>query len=246
MEKGLMLKVPWRIMAGEEIRLGDIEIKRSSDGDLEACDRYGCVSARVPPERPVHAVPIPAIYRVLSATPYIYVDFDKRILIEEGEDYWTLAPIEIEVYAGELALVRLAPSRVKHTLIGDVVEGTLARYYKASAVFDEEDLEYQEGTAIVRFIVRGSSVLLPGVGFNASGADFYVDDEGRLYYPQLEVAVQGNVAVTRRFEVPPKKGLRPVRFEPYRMRRVHIPVGFAYTLPFTMKVDVVKRYLPQP
>jgi hypothetical protein len=241
-----MLKIPWKIMAGKEVTLGEAIIKRNKEGDLEACDRYGCVSARVPPEKTVYAVPIPAIHRILTSTPYIFVDFEKRILIEEGEDYWTLAPIEIEVYVGELALVRLSPIQVKHTLIGDVVEGTLTRYYKSDAVFDEEDLEYMNGTAIIRFIVKGSSVLLPGVGFNASGVEFFVDEEGRLYYPELDVTVQGSIAVTRRVDKPPKKGLKPVRFETYRAKRVPLPVSFTYTLPFTMKVDVVKRYLPQP
>lgn len=241
-----MLEVPWRIGPGEEIQLGEATIKRTEEGDLEACDRYGCVSARVPPERFVYVVPIPAIYRVLSATPYIYVDFMKRILIEEDEDYWTLAPIELEVYAGELALVRLSPIMVKHTLIGDVLEGVLSRYYKADAVFDEDQLEYKLGTAIVRFIVKGSSVLLPGVGFNASGVEFYVDEQGRLYYPLLEVNVEGGVVNVKRQDKPPKKGLKPVKLESYRSRRVPLPVSLAYATPFTMKVDVVRRYLSQP
>lgn len=241
-----MLRVPWRIGAGQEVRLGDALIRRNDMGDLEACDRYGCVGARVPPKRYVYVVPIPAIYRVLSATPYIYVDFLQRILIEEGEDYWTLAPIELEVYAGELALVRLSPVMVKHTLIGDVVEGILARYYKADAVFDEEQLEYKLGTAIVRLVVRGSSVLLPGIGFNADGVDFYVDEYGRLYYPLLEVNVDRGIVSIRRTEDAPKKGLKPVRFEGFAERRVSIPLSLTSPPSFTMKVDVVRRYLPQP
>lgn len=248
-ENVTMLKVPWRIGPGEEIVLGEASIRRNSYGDLEACDRYGCVTARVPPERLVYAVPIPAIYRVLSATPFIYVDFSKRILIEEGEDYWTLAPIELEVYAGDLALVRLSPVMVKHTLIGDVNDGILARYHKADAVFDEEQLEYKLGTAIVRFIVRGSSVLLPGVGFNAGGVEFYVDEDGRLYYPLLEASVEGGLVSVKRMDAPPKKGLRPVELgnhSYYKYRRPLFPVPISYAASFTMKVDVVKRYLPQP
>ena len=241
-----MLTAPWKIMPGEELRLADARITREPNGDLEACDRYGCASARVPPERPVYAVPIPAVYRVLPATPFIYVDFDKRIFVEQGEDYWITAPFEIEVYAGDLALIRLSPIKVKYTLIGDVIEGTLARYFRSDAVFDFEDLKYEEHTAIIRFFVRGSSVLLPGIGFRAAGVEFYVDDKGRIYYPMIEVTVSnGNVSV-KTTNRPPIPGLKPVVLTRYARPKRVLAFTQAYSPSFEMKVDVVKRYLPQP
>jgi len=241
-----ILSAPWKIEPGERLALGKATITREQNGDLTACDMYGCASARVPPERDVYAVPIPGIYRVLPVTPFIYVDFTKRIFVEQGEDYWITAPYEIEVYIGDLALTRLSPVIVKHTLVGDIIEGILARYYKSDAVFDFEDLKYDGYTAIVRFFVRGASVLLPGIGFKAEGVELYVDKEGRVFYPLVEVSVENDFVTAKTTNRPPIPGLQPVRFARYAKPRRMLPIAHSYSQNFSMRVDVVRRYLPQP
>ena len=237
----LLLQVPWKIGAGQWIQIGEAVIRRDERGDLEACDSYGCTRARIPPGRPVYAAPIPAIHRVLAATPYIYVEFEKSVYIEDGEDYWTLAPYEIEVYIGDIALARLSPVSVKFTLIGDVVDGILARYYRSIATYTREELPDPTGTAIVRFIVKGASVLMPGVGFPANRAKFYVDSEGLIYYPLLYAEVEDDVVTVKPVDEPPVEGVREL-VEVRGMRR-GIPVIFQYAQPFTMKVQVHKRSL---
>lgn len=241
----LLLRVPWSIGAGQWVQIGEARIERSENGDLRACDRYGCAEARVPRQRIVQAAPIPAIHRVLPATPYIYVEFEKRIYIEDGEDYWALAPYEIEVYVGNLALVRLSPVKVKYTLIGDVVDGTLARYYKSFVAYDQEELPDPTGTAVVRFVVTGSSVLLPGIGFNASVSKFYVDEQGLVYYPNLIVETDGSVVTVKNTGEPPKPGLREI-VRVGAARKVSVPAILQQVAPFTMKVQVVRRSLTTP
>jgi len=241
----LLVRVPWVIMPGQWLRIGDVRIERSEDGDVVACDAYGCAEARVPPERPVKAAPIPAVHRLLPATPYIYVEFERRLYIEDGEDYWVLAPYEIEVYAGDLALVRLSPVKVKYTLVGDIVDGILARYYRSYAAYDQHELPDPTGTAVVRFIVRGSSVLLPGIGFNASVTNFYVDERGIIYYPLLEVETDGSIVTVKSTGRPPKPGLREI-VRVGTARRTPLPALLQQVQPFTMRVQVVRRSLTTP
>ncbi len=241
----LLLQVPWRIRPGDRLEIGEAVVERTRDGDVRACDRYGCGEARVPSYQDVLAAPIPAIYRVLPATPYLYVEFEKRIYVEDGEDYWTLAPYEVEVYVGDLALVRLSPVMVKYTLIGDVVDGHLARYHKGVAVFDQEDLPDPVGTAVVRFRVKGSSVLLPGIGFNTAISRFYVDDEGIVYYPLLEVTTDGSIVTVKNTGEPPKPGLREI-VRVGEPRRISITGLFQQIQPFTMNIQIVRRVLTTP
>ncbi len=240
----LLKRVPWSLGPGQWIQIGEARIERAGNGDIRACDPYGCAEARVPPEKPVMAAPIPAIHRLLPATPYIYVEFEKRVLVEDGEDYWTLAPYEIEVYAGNLVLVRLSPVRVKYTLVGDVVDGTLARYYRSVVAYDQEELPDPVGTAVVRMVVRGGNVLLPGVGFNASISTFYVDDDGIVYYPQLQVEAEGSIVTARNTNDPPKRGLREIVRVGAGKRM--LPTLLQQIQPFTMKVEVVRRSLTTP
>jgi len=238
----LLLNVPWRLEPGSWIEIGYIRIERSSNGDLKACDSYGCSEARIPPERMVYAAPIPAVYRVLAATPYIYVEFEREVYIDDGEDYWILAPYEVEVYAGDIAVTRLSPVRVKFTLIGDVVEGILARYYKSMAAYVQEELPDPTGTAVVRFIVRGSSVLLPGIGFNALESKFYVDDSGLIYYPLIEVEAGEGSVTAKNTGRPPKDGVREI-VSTGPVRRTPIRVLIQQAKSFTMRVEVKKRSL---
>ena len=237
----LLLKVPWTLKAGDWIRIGKARIERRDNGDLVACDEYGCTTARIPVSQSVYAAPIPALYSVLAATPYIYVDFESSVFIEDGEDYWTLAPYEIEVYVKDLAIARLSPIDVKFTLIGDIIDGILARYYRSIAAFDIHELPDPLGTAIVRFIVRGSSILLPGIGFNASTSRFYVDDNGLIYYPLLTVDAGNGVVTVKTEDKPPSEGVREI-VEVRGGRRSLIGL-FNQREPFTMTVEVQKRSL---
>ncbi len=233
----LLKRVPWRIEPGVELRIGEAVIRREEYGDVEACDLYGCARARVAPERVVEAHPVPAVYRILEATPYIYVEFEDRLYVEDGGFYWTLAPYDIEVYVGGLVLTRVSPVRVKFTLVGDVVEGILARHLRSPATWRREDLPDPTGTAVVGFRVRGTPALLPGVGFNAGDAFFYVDDEGFIYYPLIEVQSDDGVVTAKTTDKPPLPGLRLIQRA--RRRAALLP----QRQDFIMTIEVVRRRL---
>lgn len=243
------LGAPWLVDPGEEVRVGEASVRRTMEGDVEACDRYGCRSVKVPPRSNVYLLPIPALYRMLGNVSYIYVEFPKPILVEDGGEYWTMAPIELEVFEEDISLARLSPTMVKYTLIGDVLEGTIARYHKAGVAFGEEALQPPTGTAILKFKVSGDRALLPGIGFNADGSELYTGEGDRLYYPVVEVVVEGKLLTARRTSRPPHPRLKHVKLEAseqFKYKRVPLPVPVIMnTAPFTMKVEVIKRYVPQ-
>ena len=234
----------WSLKPGSKIELGEAKIERLDNGDVVACDRYGCAEARVPSEREVRVAPIPAIHRLLTATPYIYIEFNRRVFIDAGEDYFTYAPYELEVYVEDTVLTRLSPHKVKFTLIGDVLDGLLARWHRGPVEYDEEGLPPAgPELAIVRFIVRNTGVLLPGVGFNAVNTRFYVDSNGRLYYPLLHVDVEGGILTVKSSGEPPKPGLREVA---YVATRPGIAALLQAVQPFRMQVEVVKTSVATP
>lgn len=236
--------VPWSLGPGDKLELGEARIERLENGDVVACDRHGCAEARVPPEREVRVAPVPAIHRLLAVTPYLYIEFERRVFIDAGEDYFTYAPYELEVYVKDTVLVRLSPHKVKYTLIGDVLDGVLARWHRGPVEYDEEDLPPAgPQLAVVRFIVRNTGVLLPGVGFNAANTRFYVDDQGRLYYPLLHVDVEGGVLSVKSTGEPPKPGLREVA---YVAVKPSITALLQAVQPFRMKVEVVKTSVTTP
>lgn len=240
-DNNLLVRTPWVISPGSELRIGEAVVKREPDGDVEACDRYGCARARVAPDLEVRGHPVPAIYRLYEGTPFIYVEFEDRLYVDgDGRTFWTLAPYDIEVYVGDAALVRISPVRVKFTLIGDVIEGFLARHYKAPVAFKREELPDPVGTAIVAFRVRGDPVLLPGIGFNASDAALYVDKNGFLYYPLVDVDSSNGLVTARLRGEPPVSGLKPLT----QSRRGLLL--FQPSAPFTMTVGVVKKRVATP
>ncbi|MET1101157.1 MAG: DUF432 domain-containing protein [Pyrodictiaceae archaeon] len=235
--------LPTRLSPGSRVVIGSARIELDPDGSFRACDDYGCAEALVTPGVPVEVNPIPAIYRLSASTPFIYVEFDRRVHVGDGERYyWTLAPLELEIVIDGLTLTRLSPVKVKYTLIGDVVEGFISRYYKAVIAREPDKLPWEQGLAILGFKVKGSSALLPGIGFNASIATFYADDKGRLYYPLVEVITDGSLVTARTTSEPPLPGLQ--RILPEDRRRIFVFVQQAP--PFTMTIEVIKRRIIPP
>jgi hypothetical protein len=232
-------QLPARLEPGSLLEVGEARIELKSDGSFRACDRYGCAEALVPPGVPVDVVPVPAIYRLLTATSFIYVEFDRRVHVggESESLYWTLAPFELEVNIDGLTLIRLAPVKVKFTLIGTLTEGTLARYFKAPVARSPEELPEIPGTALLGFKVTGTSALLPGIGFNAAVATFFADRSGVLYYPLVSVKTDGESVIARTTSDLPRDGLAPI-FP--GERRLSLFSFVQQAAPFTMTIEVVR------
>ena len=231
----MIVKLPLRLAPGTSVTIGDARAELSPDGSFKACDRYDCAEALVPTDVPVVMVPVPAIYRLLAVTPFIYIEFNRRAHVDADErTYWTLAPIELEVNIDNLTLVRLSPLRVKFTLVGQVADGIIARYFKAPIARSPTDLPYIPGTALLCFKVSGTSALLPGIGFNASQAVLYADDEGRLYYSVLQATTDGENLTVKTDTHPPIRTLRYVASHPHKRHSLGL------TTSFSMKIEVVR------
>ncbi len=232
--------LPLRLKRGDSIEIGEARIEYKDDGVLVACDRYGCARAVVEEEEFVDIEPVPSIYRLYMETTYIYVDFTDRVYVSgKNEIYWTLAPIELEIGVNGVALIRLAPSKIKLTLIGDLIEGFIARYYKAPIVHKLENLEVVDGAAIVGFRVKGDPVFLPGIGFNAGLVTFYRDQRGNLYYPLITVSTSGRVVSSRPIDSPPLENLTAVSTR--RADRTRLFSLAQSTPPFVMSIEVIRR-----
>ena len=232
--------LPLRLRRGNSIKIGEASIEYRDDGTVVACDRYGCARAVVEEEEFVDIEPVPSIYRLYMETTYIYVDFTDRVYVSgKNEIYWTLAPIELEIGVNGVALIRLAPSKIKLTLIGDLIEGFIARYYKAPIVHKLDDLEVVSGAAIVGFRVKGDPVFLPGIGFNAGLVTFYRDRKGRLYYPLITVNTSGRIVSSRPTDSPPLEDLEAISTR--RVDKTRLFSLAQSSPPFVMSIEVIRR-----
>ncbi len=203
--------LPGLLKAGDVVEYGVSKIVFDKQGRLEACDPYGCVDLRVPIASKIYIEPIPAITRPQQLTECIYVDFAEPIAFDGGEtSLWFLAPFELAVAYKERTVVSISPTKVKYTLVGDLVNGIVCRYHKSIAGFSRNDILgcVEPGLGLVRAIVKGKAATIPGIGFYVSGLPLYVDEEGFIYYPLVEVEVVEGAIQNRTTTNPPLEGLK--------------------------------------
>jgi hypothetical protein len=208
--------LPAKLEPGEELAVGQARLERSSNGVLEACDPYGCSRLNVRPSVEVRVLPAPASRRLLQVT-HVYVEFESPIHARDGDVVWFHAPIELEVVVDGIPALRLAPIPVKYTLVGDVVDGIVCRYYKSPARLETPPGEHPPGTALAALRVIGDPAILPGGGVGVYASRLYRDGEGTLYYSLQRLEVEGVNATLRPTQNPPLEGVREVRRP---MRRV--------------------------
>ncbi len=200
-----MAGLPAALRPGDELRLGEAVVELGGDGVLRACDPHGCVEADVSRGVRVVATPAPATGRLLRVR-CIYVEFQRPVYAERGDTIWFHAPIEVEVRAGRVLVARLSPTRVKYTLVGDVIDGTICRYHKSPAGIGEPPGAPPEGCALAAARVAGDPGLHPGAALEDE-ASLYRARDGTLYYSLHEVSVDSGIATSRSTTRPPRAGL---------------------------------------
>ncbi len=215
-----MPRLPADLAPGAEVEVGKARVAWSPEGLLEACDPHGCSRLKVPSGVAVRLIPTPAVQRLLRVD-YIYVEFENPVYVEEGDKVWFYAPIELNVSVSSLEAARLSPVDVKFTLVGDIVDGVICRYYKSPAGLNEAPGSPPEGSAVAVALVARGSGILRGMGVGASFSRLYMDGEGVLYYSLQRLEIEGGVASLRPTTEPPRRGLRELSRPPRRRALLH-------------------------
>jgi len=201
------------LKTGVEVKYGLSKIVLNEQGRLEACDPYGCVNIRIPVGDEIYIEPIPATTRPQQLTECLYVEFTEPIAFGGGKlSLWFLAPFELAITYKERIVTSISPTKVKFTLVGDIVNGVVCRYHRSMVGFSRDDVvDYVEsGLGFVRAEVKGKAATISGVGFYVAGFPLYVDEEGLVYYPLVEAEVGEGAMENKTTTNPPFKGLRAI------------------------------------
>ncbi len=217
---------------GKTLRHGLASIEYSSAGLLEYCDPYGCGRARLVEHNSVYVDPVPPIHRPQMLSGCIYLEFSEPVVVGENTtSIWALAPYELVIHVDGTALGYVSPFRVKYTLVGGIVDGTICRYHLTRTALRLEELE-PHGLAIMRIDVSGVRGVVPGIGFNAALIRFYLDEASKVYYPVLVAKREPHHVTARLSDSPPREGL----VEAWRQaRKLRLAVSLpAFITPISM------------
>ncbi len=207
----MRITLPSPLRPGMEVEYGYARIILDERGRLEACDPYGCVSIRIPLGDEVYIEPVPAIARPQQLTGCLYVEFTEPIAFSGGKSsLWFLAPFELAITHKDRIVTRVSPTKVKFTVVGDIVDGVVCRYYKSVAGFSRGDItdHVKPGLGFVKVDVEGEAATIPGIGFYVAGLPLYVDNEDFIYYPRVEAGVSEGVVQNKTTTDPPLRGLK--------------------------------------
>ena len=205
-----MIALPSLLKPGTKIEYGVARIVLNERGKLKACDPYGCINIRIPLGDEIYIEPVPAITRPQQLASCLYVEFAEPIAFSGGKiDLWFLAPFELAIIHRDRIVTRISPTKVKFTVVGDIIDGVICRYNKSVAGFSQDEVtNYVEpGLGFVRAEVEGKAATLPGIGFYVAGLPLYKDEKGNIYYPIVEAEVSENTIQNKTTTNPPIKGL---------------------------------------
>jgi hypothetical protein len=219
--------LPAVLRVGGEALIGEARIERGPDGLVRGCDPHGCVEVVARPEVPVALAPIPAGRRLLEVS-CIFVEFERPVYAEPGDTIWFHAPLDIDLRVGRVSAARLAAVRVKYTLLGDVVDGLLCRYYRSPASLGGPPAEPGPGVALAAARVGGEAGVHQGAAL-AADSRLYVGG-GLVYYEMHGVSVDSGLATSKRLGRPPLEGLRLVWKPQQLLRRLTQGEALTYRL----------------
>ena len=217
---------------GSSFRRGFASVEYSSAGFLEFCDPYGCTRVRLVEHDSVYLDPVPPIHRPQALSSCLYLEFSEPIVVgERTTSIWATAPYDLVVHVDGSTLGYVTPFRVKYTLVGGIVDGTICRYHVTRTALSPEGLEPGEN-AVIRIDVSGVRGLVPGIGFNAALVRYYLDERNRVYYPVLVAKREPHHVTARLSENPPRDGLAEAWRQARRLRlAMTLP---AFITPFSM------------
>jgi hypothetical protein len=179
---------------GDRLVYGDVTVEYGVDGRVEACDSYGCHVFRVSGSERVTLNPVPPLHRPRPLSACLYLALSEPVVARDGVEVSLSAPFELEVRVGSIVVGYLSPTRAKYTLVGDVVDGVICRFYRSKLASSGAELGEGEGLVNVRF--RGLESLIPAVAFYAAGLSLDVRD-GVVWYPPLEASISRKAVSVR-------------------------------------------------
>ncbi len=174
---------------------------------------------KAPPGVEARVLPAPASHRLLRVD-FAYVEFEEPIHASPGDLIWFYAPLELEVLLSGIPALRLSTTRVKYTLVGDVVDGIICRYHKSPA-YPGDPPPPVEGLALAAAEVDGDPGILPGAGVGLASSTLYRGEDGSIYYSLQRLEIEGSTAALRSTRRPPRRGLVEVRRPPRRRPALH-------------------------
>ncbi|BEP17884.1 hypothetical protein PYJP_12360 [Pyrofollis japonicus] len=208
---------------GDSRAIGECRLAYSVDGVFEFCDPFGCRRALLTEHDTVYADLVPPLYRPQPLTSCIYLEFSDPVIIgAKTTTLWATAPYELLIHVNDTAIAYVSPFKVKYTLVGDVIDGTVCRHHRSRAWLSLEEALRSAGIyALVRIDVSGVEGIIPGIGFNAALTELYIDDEGRLFYPILVARREPRHVAARLSSERPLAGVRRVW---QASRKLRVPI----------------------
>ena len=185
---------------GGKVSVGEAEVSRDSER-VYVKDRYQEASYIVSKESRVVLKPTPPLNVPLRITEYLLLQFQEPILINKNKNmnFWVKAPYELAVLADDTVLTYLTPFKVKHTLHGEIIGGTICRYFLTSTYFRRPS---KGSEALVRIsIIARNTALMDGIVLPLSNVKIYVSN-GRVFYNVVRVTVNKGVKVELLNEAP--------------------------------------------
>lgn len=183
---------------GNNVSVGEAAVKRDSER-VYVRDRYQEASYIVDKSASVVLRPIPPLNVPIRITEYLLLQFEEPILVNKNMNLWVRAPYELAVLADKTVLTYLTPFKVKHTLHGEVIGGTICRHFLTNTYFRRP---VKGSEALVKLnIVARSTNLVSGIVIPLSNVKIYVSN-GRVYYNVVRVTVNKGVKVELLSEPP--------------------------------------------
>lgn len=177
-------------------------------GELRAGDRYREQVLAVGDGAEVEVVPTHPVNVPTRVATHIMLDVDPPAVVEGEGSFWIMAPYELEVRVGDLAVAYLSPTKVKFAVFGEVTGGLLCRYSRSRA---HESPVHEAGYApmLVRYESEGAALV--DIVVAPANIPIYVRGEGEYYYAAVKGRVSNGAIFASPAGPPPVEGVREVR-----------------------------------
>jgi len=186
------------VNVGDKVSIEEAEVSRDSER-VYVKDRYQEASYIVSRESKVVLNPTPPLNVPLRITDYLLLQFQEPMLISKNVNFWVKAPYELAVLADDTVLTYLTPFKVKHTLHGEIIGGTICRYFLTSTYFRRPS---KGSEALVKIsIIARATALMDGIVIPLSNVRIYVSS-GKVFYNVVRVTVNKGIKVELLSEAP--------------------------------------------
>jgi len=205
--------LPASLKKGDSLVYGLFKAAFNDNGILELCDPYGCAKYKLSVDT-VSLYPTYPVNRPLPLANCVYIELEEQLVVDGERDFWVKAPFDIVVFSGGVELGVFTPTKVKYTLVGDVSEGDICRYYRSLAFDELEACTLNPGEALVYVKVKGTGII-KATGFYARSVNIYVDEHGRVYYDRLHAKIAQSIVEFEPAGAPLIPGLTGIAYTAY-------------------------------